>query len=161
MHGHTRKKLASRTRSLVVLGMLVCPGTILAQRLEVITVEGQPLAANVERVVRALESLGHRCRPRPSPSRRSGRRARRRGDPATARPARAARRRPSTRRRASRSAAGRPPAVLQQGGYTPVLVKVVNEAATTKPLRITSPQSGPVFAGRGRPEHDAAGPDCT
>ena len=58
MHGHTRKKLASRTRSLVVLGMLVCPGTILAQRLEVIPVEGQPLAANVERVVRALESLG-------------------------------------------------------------------------------------------------------
>ena len=38
-------------------------------------------------------------------------------------------------------------AVLQQGGYTPVLVKVINEAATTKPLRITSPQSGLVVAG--------------
>ena len=58
MHGHTRKKLASWTRSLVVLGMLVCPGTIRAQRPEVVPVEGQPLAANVERVVRALESLG-------------------------------------------------------------------------------------------------------
>ena len=44
---------------------------------------------------------------------------------------------------------GRGPAaaVLQQGGYTPVLVKVMNEAATVKALRITSPQSGPITAG--------------
>src|SRR5262249_46190329 len=42
---------------------------------------------------------------------------------------------------------GPAPAVLQQGGYSHVLVKVVNEAATTKRLRITSPQSGPVTAG--------------
>ncbi len=44
---------------------------------------------------------------------------------------------------------GRGPAraVLQQGGYTPVLIKVVNEAATTKALRVTSPQSGLVVAG--------------
>src|SRR5262249_37634240 len=33
-------------------------------------------------------------------------------------------------------------AVLQQGGYMPVLVKGINEAATTKPLRLNSPQSG-------------------
>jgi hypothetical protein len=38
-------------------------------------------------------------------------------------------------------------AVLQQGAYTPVLIKVVNEAVTTKPLRMTSPQSGIVVAG--------------
>ena len=44
-------------------------------------------------------------------------------------------------------ARGPAPATLQQGGYTPVLVKVLNEAAATKPLRITSPQSGPIVAG--------------
>jgi hypothetical protein len=37
--------------------------------------------------------------------------------------------------------------VLQQGGYTPVLVKVINESTITKRLRIVSPQSGPVYAG--------------
>jgi len=44
---------------------------------------------------------------------------------------------------------GRGPAVavLQQGGYTPVLVKVINEAAITKPRRIASPHSGLVVAG--------------
>ena len=38
-------------------------------------------------------------------------------------------------------------AVLQQAGYTPVLVKVVNESRGTQRLRISSPQSGPVYAG--------------
>ncbi len=38
-------------------------------------------------------------------------------------------------------------AVLQQSGYTPVLVKVVNFSSVTKPLHITSPQSGQVYAG--------------
>ena len=56
-------------------------------------------------------------------------------------------------------ARGPAPALLQQAGYTPVLVKVVNQAATTKSLRVSSPQSGPVTAGRGRPEPDeTAGP---
>ncbi|MEZ6060978.1 MAG: CehA/McbA family metallohydrolase [Planctomycetaceae bacterium] len=37
--------------------------------------------------------------------------------------------------------------VLQQAGYTPVLVKVTNEATVTRRLRIDSPQSGPIYAG--------------
>src|SRR5262249_54468986 len=36
---------------------------------------------------------------------------------------------------------------LQQGGFTPVVVKVINDSAVTKALRITSPQAGPVYAG--------------
>jgi len=112
-----------------------------------VAVEGQPLAANIERVVRALESLGA-----PLP-----------GDQATAL-ARAGAARDATEQQRlldprvllvvtinpeERVKVGRGPAaaVLQQGGYTPVLVKVINEAATTKPLRITSPQSGLVVAG--------------
>src|SRR5262245_10452724 len=37
-------------------------------------------------------------------------------------------------------------ATLQQGGFTPVLLKVINEAAVTKALRIASPQALPIYA---------------
>jgi hypothetical protein len=122
-------------------------GIARAQAPEVSDVEGQPLAANVERVVRALETLGA-----PLPGELVGELARagvdrdgmtlqRRLDPrvllvVTINPQ-------------ERVKVGRGPAraVLQQGGYTPVLIKVINEAATTKPLRINSPQSGIVVAG--------------
>jgi len=36
---------------------------------------------------------------------------------------------------------GPAPATLQQGGYTPILIKVHNESTVTKPLRIASPQA--------------------
>ncbi|MBT4276272.1 MAG: CehA/McbA family metallohydrolase [Verrucomicrobia bacterium] len=36
---------------------------------------------------------------------------------------------------------------LNQGGYTPFLVKVVNQATVTSRLNVTSPQSGQVFGG--------------
>lgn len=44
---------------------------------------------------------------------------------------------------------GRGPAkaVLQQGGFTPVLIKVLNDSTVADPLRIVSPQSGPVYSG--------------
>jgi hypothetical protein len=38
-------------------------------------------------------------------------------------------------------------ALVQQGGYTPFLVKVINESTVTKRLRIMSPQSGAPYAG--------------
>jgi hypothetical protein len=38
-------------------------------------------------------------------------------------------------------------ALLQQGGYTPVIVKVINLSTVTKELRVTSPQAGQVYAG--------------
>ena len=38
-------------------------------------------------------------------------------------------------------------AVLQQGGYTPAIVKVVNLSTVTKELRISSPQAGQVYGG--------------
>src|SRR5206468_5114529 len=36
---------------------------------------------------------------------------------------------------------------LQQGGHTPVIIKIINESTITKRLKIRSPQSGPVYAG--------------
>jgi hypothetical protein len=42
---------------------------------------------------------------------------------------------------------GPAPMTLQQAGYAPLLVKIINHAETTKRLRIDSPQAGPVYAG--------------
>ena len=36
---------------------------------------------------------------------------------------------------------------MQQAGFSPMLVKVINQSTVAKPLRITSPQAGPVYAG--------------
>src|SRR5437899_1792754 len=44
-------------------------------------------------------------------------------------------------------ACGPAAAILQQGGFRPVVIKVINESTSTQRLRISSPQSGPVYAG--------------
>ena len=54
---------------------------------------------------------------------------------------------PETRVRVARGPAA---AVLQQAGYTPAIVKILNESRGTARLRIGSPQSGPVYAGMTR-----------
>jgi hypothetical protein len=118
-----------------------------AQAVDFVSVEGQPLAANVERLIKALESIG-----KPLP-----------GDLVAALARAGAQRDASAQQRLLdprvlfvvtinpeervKVARGPAAAVLQQAGYTPLLVKVVNESAATKPLRMTSPQSGLVVAG--------------
>jgi hypothetical protein len=42
-------------------------------------------------------------------------------------------------------------AVLQQGGYVPVIIKVLNDATLSRKLRISSPQAGPLYAGAAEP----------
>jgi hypothetical protein len=132
-----------------IAALLICfgVGAKADEPLPVIAVEGQPLSANVRRVVQGLEMLG-------------------RGLPedATAKIVAAANDRDAAKLQTlldphvllvaainpeSRVKVLRGPAQaeLQQGGYTPVLVKVINEATITKRLKIVSPQAGPVFAG--------------
>ncbi len=147
MSTHHSRAIWCLARSVFVCATLVSWDVIQAQVMEPVPVEGQPLAANVERVVRALESLGA---PLPVDTVEALARAR------AALDAGALQRRldahvllivtinPEERVKVGRGPAA---AVLQQGGYTPVLVKVINEAATGKALRITSPQSGPITAG--------------
>src|SRR5262249_3099673 len=110
-------------------------------------VEGQPVAANVGPVKQALEFLGA---PLPIETTNALQRA------ARARDARSIQQlldrqvllvvklNPEARVKVTRGPA---PAVLQQSGFTPFLVKVINEGAVTQPLKIASPQSGPVYAG--------------
>src|SRR5262245_24341582 len=132
---------------LLMIVCIVLSDPVGAEPPEVLPVEGQPLAANVGRVVRAMEYLGAPFTERTVFAL---------GRAGTARDAEAIQRQLDahvllviTINPEERVKVGRGPvaAALQQGGFTPVLVKVINEAATTKPLRISSPQSGPVTAG--------------
>ena len=115
-----------------------------------VAVEAQPLAANIQRLAEALDYLGA---PLPADLR---------ADLTRAGQARDAKRlqelldphvllavhiNPEARVKVARGPA---PAVLQQAGYTPVIVKIVNESGGTQRLRIGSPQAGPVYAGMSR-----------
>ena len=125
----------------------VAIGTTAGPGLSPVAVEGQPLGANIERVTQALEYLGAPLT------------AALRADLASASRARDAMKlqalldahallevhiNPEARVKVARGPA---PGVLQQTGYTPVLVKIVNESGGTQSLRLGSPQAGPVYAG--------------
>jgi hypothetical protein len=118
--------------------------------LATVTVEGQPLAANIERLLEALEYLGA---PVPADLRRELLRAGQARDAAALqkwldpRVLLAVHINPEARVRVTRGSA---PAALQQAGYTPVIVKVVNESGGSQRLRLGSPQAGPVYAGMSR-----------
>ena len=126
-----------------LLVALCCAGIGSAQTIEV---EGQPLASNARRVLTALEFLGFRLP----------------DDQANAIEAAATKQdahklqelldkhatllvhlNPEARVKVKRGPAG---AFLQQGGYTPILIKVHNESTVTKPLSISSPQALPIYS---------------
>jgi len=108
-----------------------------------VDVEGQPLAAQIERVGQALEALGRGF------------------PPAVAQAIREAAQDPRRLQEALRAQVlleatlgekpivtrGGAPAVLQQAGWTPHLLRVVNGPGAKSELRVSSPQSGPVYAG--------------
>lgn len=146
---HDRPTARRAGRGFVLAGLMgvLQPGWSAAQELARIEVEGQPLAANVGRVLAALEGMGA-----PLPGW------------ATVELSAALERRDAGSIQAlvdphvlvvvsinpeERVKVERGPAVamLQQGGYAPVLVKVLNASGTTARLRIASPQAGLVTAG--------------
>src|SRR6266571_4825699 len=112
-----------------------------------VPVEGQPLSANITRVLQAFHFLGA-----PLP----GEATKRLQAAAEAQDADRLQElldplvllvvtiNPESRVKVQRGPAE---ARLQQAGFTPVLVKVINQSALTRELRIVSPQSGQVYAG--------------
>lgn len=119
----------------------------LADELPRRTVEGQPLAANVRRVGQALETLGQAWSPEVAALINAAARERdaeRLQEILDEQVLLAVAINPESRVKVLR---GPGIATLQQSGFTPVLVKVINESTITKRLRIVSPQSGPVYAG--------------
>jgi hypothetical protein len=140
-------------RWLTALGLVAAACQVLAEaslhadELPPVEVEGQPLAANVQRLLQALDSLGA---PLPEAARKALQ------PPLTERDPRKVQQlldphvlfavtiNPESRVKTARGPAK---AVLQQAGFTPVLIKVINDAGVTAPLCLASPQAGPVYAG--------------
>ena len=112
-------------------------------------VEGQPLGANVGRLIQALDFLGA---PLPEKGVKKLKAA------IGARDAVAIQKiidphvlvavslNPEVRVKVRRGPAK---ALLRQGGFTPFVVKVLNDSTVARPLRVASPQAGAVFSGSG------------
>lgn len=110
-------------------------------------VEGQPLGANVKRIIAALNYLGA---PLPEPLIQKLTTACKQRD------AKAIQQlldsevlctvslNPEVRTKVAR---GPVQAKLQQGGFTPFIIKVINHSTVTRQLQISSPQAGPVYSG--------------
>ncbi|HJZ90586.1 MAG TPA: CehA/McbA family metallohydrolase [Gemmataceae bacterium] len=109
-------------------------------------VEGQPLGQNADRVAKALEFLGTSL---PTDVAKEltaaveARDARKIQQILDARALLQVTINPESRVKVARGPA---PAAAQQSGFTPALVKVVNEAVVKKQLRVSSPQAGDVFS---------------
>ncbi|HEV8062966.1 MAG TPA: CehA/McbA family metallohydrolase [Gemmataceae bacterium] len=123
-----------------------------AQTLEIVDVDGQPLGANVQRIVQSLEFLGAPLPKQVTDALQKAADARDSGklqallDPLVVMQVSIS---PEDRVKVKRGAGS---TRLQQGGFVPVLIKVVNESTSKKPLAISSPQAGLVFGGGGAKE---------
>jgi len=140
----------------VVLAGLTLPCLASAQAPEPVAAEGQPLGQNVNRVLQALEFLGAPLPKNATQALRAAAAARdaevlqKLLDPYVLAVIRIS---PEARVQAARGPAA---AVLQQGAFVPVLLKVINQSAVTKPLRIASPQAGPIYSGGRAPPGKAS-----
>jgi hypothetical protein len=124
--------------------------TILADSLPIISdVEGQPLGQNVSRLSQALELLGA---PLPAEVAADLKKAAMDQDAKKIQEVLdphvllAVNINPEARVKIARGPAD---AILQQNGYTPILVKIVNESTVKKAMHLSSPQSGPVYSDPG------------
>ncbi|MBY0455878.1 MAG: CehA/McbA family metallohydrolase, partial [Gemmataceae bacterium] len=112
-------------------------------------VEGQPLAANAARLVKALDVLGA---PLPDEVNKALAKAIEDKDAKKVQEVLdkhvlfAVTVNPEARVKAAK---GPGSTTLQQAGWTPALVKVINESTVKKQLKVMSPQSGPVYSGAG------------
>src|SRR5262245_33707804 len=137
----------TKTVLLAFATWIVSTGLYADDTLPVIAVEGQPLAANIRRVIQALDVLGHSLPAEATTDLLSAAKARDHARLQTLLDRHVllvVAINPESRVKVLRGPA---PAQLQQGGYTPVVIKIINESTITKRLRIVSPQAGPVYAG--------------
>lgn len=118
-----------------------------AEPLPVVEAEGQPLAANAQRIMQALDFLGRpltdelRRKLQTAITARDGAGVQAALDPQVLCVVDIS---PESRVKAQRGPAA---AQVQQAGYTPVLIKVINHATSVARLQISSPQAGPSYAG--------------
>lgn len=131
----------------LVFTLLLGRAVLAADSLPIGDVDGQPLAANAKRVIEAMKFLGS---PLPADeveklsaagNERDAKRLQQLLDP---RVLLLAHINPESRVKVRRGPAA---AELQQFGFTPVLIKVLNESTVTKRMKLVSPQGGAVYAG--------------
>lgn len=143
-------------RSLLSLALVLALSQLLpaVEKPAVVKEEGQPVAANAERVLKSLDFLGT---PLPKELTKSLEAAIVKQDATEIqkllddRVLFVVNINPESRVKVARGPAD---AVLQQAGWTPVLVKIANESTIKKRLVIGSTQGGPVYSGQGRNERD-------
>src|SRR4029078_9157541 len=131
----------------VMIAWLPATLAIADETLPVISVEGQPLAANIRRLIQALDVLGPSLPADATTGLLSAAKARDHSRLQTLLDRHVllvVAINPESRVKVLRGPA---PAQLQQGGYTPVVIKIINESTITKRLRVVSQQAGPVYAG--------------
>jgi hypothetical protein len=134
--------------------LFAVPFLAAADKPPVVKEEGQPVAANAERVLKSLEFLGT---PLPKDLTKSLTAAIEKQDAAEIQKLLDDRVlfvvsiNPESRVKVARGPAD---TVLQQSGWTPVLVKVTNDSTVKKQLVIGSPQSGDVHSGKGLQARD-------
>lgn len=138
----------------LVLALALTPLLPAADKPPVVDEEGQPVAGNVDRLLKALDFLGA---PLPAETDKALKAAIEKQDAKELQKVLDERVtfvvniNPESR---VKVAAGPCTPALQQAGWTAVLVKVVNEANVKGKLAVTSPQSGFVYGGQGRNEKD-------
>jgi hypothetical protein len=135
-------------RSVVTVFLLLASIHLLAAEVpKVAELDGQPVGANVERMLLALDIFGH---PLVGEARDGIVEAARKRDVNALQELLdphvlfVVSINPELRVKVARGPAA---ATLHQSGFTPVLVKVLNDAKVSQPLNIESPQAGPVYAG--------------
>jgi hypothetical protein len=143
-------RMGSRFTGLALALLTLLPlSPVRAQKLEPVEVEGQPLAENARRLADALQFFGAPLSAEMNEALQAAIKAKDAQkiqqllDPqvlvvVTLNPE-------------SRVKVARGPAEvkLQQGGFVPVLIKVLNDSTVKKALHLTSPQAGPIFSGGG------------
>lgn len=131
----------------IVLSACCTGSRINAAELPYEPVEGQPLAANAKRLTEAFEFLGQPFskslaeKLAVAQRERDAKAIQKLLDPQVVAVVSL---NPEVRVKVER---GPGSASIQQGGFTPLLVKVINHSTVATPLRIRSPQGGAVYAG--------------
>jgi len=131
----------------IVIGFGIIHRSHAAEPEPAVPVAAQPLAANVTRLVEALDFLGASL---PVDVKQSLAKAAQKSDAERLQQVLdehalfIVELNPESRVKVRRGPAR---ALLQQGGYTPVIVKVVNLSTVTQELRVSSAQAGQVYAG--------------
>ena len=127
--------------------LLLLTASLVAEEVRTVSTDVQPLQSGVKRLAEAFEYLGHPLpaktmqRLRAAVSSENSVAIQKVLDPGALFVVSI---NPELRVKVTRGPAD---PVLQQSGYSPVLIKVINESTVTRRLSMSSPQSGPIYAG--------------